>query len=295
MSPESMEPGELCQHGKLPGICEECLKTEEGQEKKAEISEQAKDIGSQIAKKLEKKTGIKPYDVLMVLGAGYSEKKEEKEGADPEKYNPGWMLNYESKLRLNGAAQLYLEGRTRLVCVTGGKAMSEKWKDYPSLAELGKTYLIEKFGIPEKDIIFEDQSDATHGNLAHGLREMYENNIPVGSFAMISSNYHLNRARKMAEESGIEADLLPAESQLLRKSSHYGKFVANWLEYAQSKGLESNEIAKLKDKEYWEDRAGVFKTSLDKPVPEVDVSKSVADTAKRLSEAGAKEVQTDAF
>lgn len=104
--------------------------------------------------------------MVMVLGAGYREDKEN--------------LNIESRMRLNAAAQLYLEGRVRMLCLTGGSAMSEKWKHLPALSSLGKKYLVKKFGIPEGDIILEDESDATHGNLAHGLRVMYQDNLPVG-------------------------------------------------------------------------------------------------------------------
>lgn len=284
---KSFRETELCLHGKLPGICKECLQTE-GLSSSAEIRERAKKIGSERAKELWQaleSEGKDPkdfiYDVVMVLGAGYREDKEN--------------LNIESRMRLNAAAQLYLEGRVRILCLTGGPAISEKWKDLPPLSQLGKKYLIEKFAIPEKDIILEDQSDATHGNLAFGLREIYQKEIPVGKFAIISTNYHLNRARKMAEQSGIEARLLPAESLLLSRSNHYRRFVERWLEYAQNAGLEQNEVVKLTDEEYWEKRAALFKTPLDQEVPKVDISADVAATAKRLSEAGAEGTQTQAF
>lgn len=295
------EKAGLCPHGKLPGICAECLSTREGQDRKKEIEESARLIGSEIAKELERETGIKPFDVVMVLGAGFSKRRErKKENVDgqpmnPENYRPGWMLNAESRMRLNAAAQLYYEGRTRLICVTGGRAISEQWKDYPSLAELGKRYLIEKFHIPEKDIIMEDQSDATHGNLAHGLREIYKQNIPIGEFAILSSGYHLRRAAKMAEESGIRVSLIPAEEQLLRRSHHYERFIQNWLDIKRQQVLEDNETAKLKDEEYWRDRSAVFTTPLDEPVPGVDISRSVAETAKRLTGSGIEGIQTDSF
>jgi uncharacterized SAM-binding protein YcdF (DUF218 family) len=284
----------LCPHGKLPGICEECLKTGEGQERSQEVSEEAEKIGSAIAQKLEQETGIKPYDVVMVLGAGFREPSIHQEKPVSENQS-GYLLNAESRLRLNAAAQLYLEGRTRIICTTGGKALSEKWKEYPSLAELGKTYLIEKFKIPEKDIVMETKSDATHGNLAYGLREIYKDNIPVGKFAMLSSSYHLRRAEEMAKRSGIRAELIPAEAELLKQSPHYKKYIDNWMKEDVQKALEDNETAKLNDESYWEDRAAVFETPLDQSVPAVDVSKSVSETAKRLAESGVDGVQTDAF
>lgn len=155
--------------------------------------------------------------------------------------------------------------------------------------------MVEKFEIPAKDIIIEDQSDATHGNLAYGLREMYKEHVPVGKFAMLSSEYHLPRAKKMAEESGIRADLIPAEEELLESNPLYKKYMDNWLSRAKQQPLEDNEAAKLNDHEYWADRAAVFSTPLDQPAPPVDISKSVAETAKRLSEAGADGVQTSSF
>lgn len=280
----------LCPHGRLPGICKECLGTDTSVETQEEIREKAKKIGSSAAKELWnqlEEEGQDPkeyiYDMVMVLGAGFREGKPDK-------------LNIESRMRLNAAAQLYLEGRARMICVTGGPALSEKWKDYGSLADLGKTYLMEKFGIPEGDIILEDRSDATHGNLAYGLREMYQDDLPVGKFAIVSTNYHLNRAREMAKRSGIESDFLPAESLLMRRSKHYHKFVERWLEYAQKAGLEENEVAKLADPKYWDDRAAYFETPLDKEPEKFDVSQSVAETAARLAASGGAEgVQTDAF
>lgn len=285
----------LSPEGKLPGIDKKYLETDEGRAKKEEIDESAKNIGSEIARKLEKETGIKPYDVLMILGSGFQEAiKTERENASIME-GRGWLLNKEFRMRLIAGAQLYREGRTRMICLTGGPAISEKWKEYGALADLAKRYLVEKFKIPEKDIILENVSDATHGNLAHGLRKMYQENIPVGSIAILSTNYHLNRAREMANRSGIQADFLPAESQLLKRSPHYGRFVAHWLEYAQRAGLEENEIVKLKDEKYWQERAGVFTTPLNEPVPQVDISQSVAETAARLAKTGAEGVQTNAF
>lgn len=284
-SPEALG---LCPHGRLPGICKECLQTEEGQELSDEIRESSKEIGSARAKELWstlESEGKDPkeyiYDMAMVLGAGYREDKEN--------------LNIESRMRLNAAAQLYLEGRVRMLCLTGGPAMSEKWKHLPALSQLGKKYLVEKFEIPEKDIILEDESDATHGNLAYGLRVIHQDNLPVGKFAIISTNYHLNRAREMAKRSGIKAELLPAESLLLERSKHYRKFVQQWLKYAQNAGMEENEVAKLTDQEYWNKRAALFETSLDQEVPDIDISADIASTAKRLAESGAEGTQTDTF
>lgn len=289
---------ELCPHGKLHGICQECLKTTEGQSRQEDISLQAKEIGSQTAQELWNELeneGLDPkeyiYDVVMVLGAGFKEAIE----GEPGEKNKGWMLNKESKIRLVAAAQLYLEGRTRVLCLTGGKGVSEQWKDHPSLADLGKKYLIEKFNIPEKDIIIENQSDASHGNLAYGLRELYKSNIPVTKFAMISSGYHLRRADRMANEMGIEASLIPAENELLNRSNHYGRFVREWKKYVDDHGMVGNEDAKLDDQEYWDKRRRLFTTPLDEDVPAVDISADVAATAKRLAESGAEGVQTDAF
>ncbi len=283
------EKSSLCAHGKLPGICRECLSTEAGRAKKSEIDSVSREIGSELARNMEAETGICPYDVVMVLGAGYKEKTG---GPDPERQ--GWMLNKEFRMRLIASAQLYLEGRVRVICLTGGSG-SGKWAEFAPLAQVAKQYLIERFKIPEKDIVLEDQSDATHGNLAYGLREVYHQNIPVGEFAIISTNYHLNRAREMAKMMGIKADFIPAEKKLLDRSPHYQKYVSNWLMHAQSRGLEENEVAKLRDEEYWRERAAVFEAPLDQEAPNIDISKSVAETAARLASAGSTEEQTAAF
>lgn len=128
--PTASETIGLCPHGKLPGICEECLKTAAGKEVQQEISQEASTIGSEMARNLEQETGIKPYDVVMVLGAGFREPISKKEVPAPENQS-GYLLNFESRIRLNAAAQLYLEGRTRMVCVTGGKPYLKSGKIIP--------------------------------------------------------------------------------------------------------------------------------------------------------------------
>ncbi len=289
--PEQISPGEigLCPHGRLPGICKECLATDEGKNQQTEIRELAKAIGSEKAKELWKSLedeGKDPkeyiYDMAMVLGAGFREANEH--------------LNKEFRMRLIAAAQMYIEGRVRVICLTGGMG-SEKWQHLGALSEVAKKYLVTKFGIPAEDIILENRSDATHGNLALGLREVYKEDIPVGKFAIISTNYHLNRAREMAKAMGIKTDLVPAESQLLHRSPHYRKFVENWLVKAQNAGMEENEVDKLQDEEYWAERRAVFETPLDQEPPHVDVSATIAKTATKLSQAGGetKGIQTDAF
>jgi len=313
----------LCPHGRLPGICTECLKTFEGQEKRDRISLEAQYGGSVLAQKLERETDIKPYDVLIVLGAGFKEpaslahlKKLDQSTANSEKR--GWLLNYESRFRLNAAAKLYFEGRARVLLLTGGRGVSEQWKNEPSLAELGKKYLIEKFHIPEEDILMETQSDATHGNLAHGLRELHQKGLPVSSVAIISSEYHVERARKMAELSGVETDVISAEGQLIAQDPHFQEFVeyarkrtelepedmtsvrnldinssthldhylSAWQRKAyDKKSMNVAEGMKMEDEKYWRERSLVFTTPLDQEVPPVDIMDIVKKNRETIERA----------
>ena len=227
----------LCSHGKLPGLCAECLKTEEGRNRQKEVAEKSRNIGSELAKNLERETGIKPYDVVIVLGAGFKEPSPltnlDRPPSDEGKR--GWLLNHESRLRLEAAARLYLEGRARILLLTGGKGISEQWANQPSLAELGKEYLIKAFDIPEEDIEMETQSDATHGNLAYGMRELHQKGLPISSAVVISSEYHVERARRMAEESGILVDVVCAEGQLVGENPHFESYLKNWQDKVYSK------------------------------------------------------------
>lgn len=216
----------LCVHGQLPEICSVCTKTELGAQTQKEIREEAKSVGSEIAQnlweKLETEGKVKPeemiYDMVMVLGAGYRDRKVDA-NRPIEQRKANFLLNEEFRMRLNAAAQLYLEGRTRMICTTGGKGITPPWDQYPSLGELGKRYLIEKFNIPEQNIIFEDQSDATHGNLAHGLCLMYRDNLPIGNFGIVSTNYHLNRAREMAKKKWNKISLPACRKSVTQEKS----------------------------------------------------------------------------
>lgn len=102
--------------------------------------------------------------------------------------------------RLEGAAR-YLEAnpRTKAV-VSGGQGAGEDISE----AECMRRYL-EGHGIAPERILVEDQSTSTKENLAFSKAAIQADGGDVKNVALVSSGYHLYRAKKMASLLGMQA------------------------------------------------------------------------------------------
>lgn len=123
-----------------------------------------------------------PY--LIVLGAGVN-------GTEPS-------LSLLNRLE---AAKEYLEKYPQAVAVvSGGQGPGEDISE----AECMKRWLYSK-GIPEERIIMEDKSFSTEENIANSLAKIDEHGGNADSpVAIVSSEYHLYRAKYIAREKGAE-------------------------------------------------------------------------------------------
>lgn len=119
-----------------------------------------------------------PY--LIVLGAGVD----------------GTVPSVSLSNRLSAALD-YLETYPEtIVVVSGGQGVGEEISE----AECMRTWLI-KNGISAQRILKEDKSSSTEENIANSLEIISENGGDItGKIAIVSSEYHLYRAKYMARE-----------------------------------------------------------------------------------------------
>ena len=119
----------------------------------------------------------------------------------------GYIPSPSLALRLDTAIE-YLRASPRTIAiVSGGQGKGESMSE----AEAMKSYLEDR-GISAERIVIEDKSTNTKENLElsfekagmHGASE-------ESSFLIISSKYHLYRAKLLARRIGFEADVLPSE------------------------------------------------------------------------------------
>ncbi|MFC7064079.1 YdcF family protein [Halobacillus seohaensis] len=127
--------------------------------------------------------------------------------------------------RLKQGIELYKNGQVDQLIVTGGSGDGSK----SSEGEVGKKYAVQK-GIPEKDIIVEDQSLATYENLAN--TESLVKGRSIESFLLVSDAFHLKRAVSIAEE--LKMDVKAVATQYSAYQSMETKlpfFLQEWAYY----------------------------------------------------------------
>lgn len=126
-------------------------------------------------------------------------------------------LSISLKRRVEAAGE-YLRANPQAVCIaTGGQGDNEPYAE--SLAE--KRALME-MGIGEERILTEDKSRNTRQNMEQAARVAEENGLPL-SFAVVTQDFHLYRAMKLAESTGLQAYALPARTDPMMFPSYYGR------------------------------------------------------------------------
>ena len=135
---------------------------------------------------------------LIVLGAGVN----------------GTVPSLSLRERLD-AAYTYLQEHPNAKCVvSGGQGSGEDITE----AECMYRYLVEK-GIDPQRIIQEDQATSTHENLTYSMDLIgWEYASSVG---IVSSEYHLFRARLMARKLGLDPIMIPAKTTRLSLRTNY--------------------------------------------------------------------------
>ncbi len=132
------------------------------------------------------------FDFIIVLGAGL---------INGERVTP--LL----AARCNKAIKIYKRSFSacKIIC-SGGQGPDEKISE----AQAMKNYLLEQ-GIPEDDILLEDQSKTTKENLINS-KEILSHKKGRKQIAVVTSNFHVLRAVIYAREINLECDGIGART-----------------------------------------------------------------------------------
>jgi len=180
----------------------------------------AREFTNQESDESSEKEKIVPFDAIIVLGCGPVKKPLYEQKPEKFKKSTGWQMNMEAKMRTIAAGEAYLEGLTRKLILTGGKTGGP---DLPSEAEVMRNMLVKKIKVPQQDILIEDRSTNTIENFANVMNIIDQAPQEYQSTAVLSNQYHVNRAKILAKSFSGETQGQAAEPILDRRSEKYRK------------------------------------------------------------------------
>ena len=108
--------------------------------------------------------------------------------------------------RTERAAEHLMDNPAAVAVVSGGQGEGESISE----AECMRRYLVNKSGVAEGRILLEDRSTSTLENLTFSRAAIEAAGGDPGRVAVVSSSYHLYRAKRMAAALGMEAEGLPS-------------------------------------------------------------------------------------
>lgn len=151
------------------------------------------------------------YDYVLVLGAGLL----------------GDRISLTLKYRLDVAYE-YLQAHPETMAVlSGGQGPGENMTE--ALAMEG--YLVAK-GIEPSRLIQEDQSTSTRENIAYTYEIFQERGEEAPAVLVVSSRFHLLRAKRIAKEAGHQVDAIGAKTlQYLIPNYYFREMFAVIVEY----------------------------------------------------------------
>lgn len=141
----------------------------------------------------------KTYDVGILLSGGLITM------STPRQDHPA-MGNHGD--RLLQTYLLYKYGKIRKILITGtsGEMLMTR--------KLGETRqaaaLLASWGVPAKDILFEEKARNTHENAVYSGR-ILNKMFPSGKYLLITSAFHMRRSAGCFEKMGIKTDPFPAD------------------------------------------------------------------------------------
>jgi uncharacterized SAM-binding protein YcdF (DUF218 family) len=104
--------------------------------------------------------------------------------------------------RLQHAVDLYEEGLSDTIVVTGGQQAGDRFNE----AQAGEMWLLEQ-GIPEENVLLETDGRNSWESLAASARFLREDGIE--DVIIVSDPYHSKRLEEIADELGMEAYVSP--------------------------------------------------------------------------------------
>ncbi len=142
----------------------------------------------------------KEYNSIVVLGAGL---------------NGGRNVSRTLRFRLDKAIELYELNQVPIV-VSGGQGVDEQVSEAFAMKE----YLVAQ-GVPEEDIYLEDKSTSTEENFDFSkvvLDNIFEDDYEI---VFTSNDFHISRAEKFMEDSGLKGYGVGGESDISMIPSNY--------------------------------------------------------------------------
>ncbi|WP_175987501.1 YdcF family protein [Bacillus sp. Marseille-Q1617] len=118
--------------------------------------------------------------------------------------------------RLEAGKEFLLENKELPVVVSGGQGEGES---IPEAEAMGR-YLMAQ-GVSNDRIIYEDTSTTTYENLRNSREVLEEAGIMDPEVLIVTSDYHLMRAKMIAGELGIESQGLAGDSPFFVKVNYF--------------------------------------------------------------------------
>ena len=132
-------------------------------------------------------------------------------GCKVDRNGPSRML----RERLDAAYDYLQENTNAIVIVTGGQGSDEPEPEGTAMQK----YLVNK-GIDAGRIYVEDRSESTRENLINAESIMQENRLSA-PVLIVTNEFHVLRARMIANSLSIEASTLPAPTDLFFFGAYY--------------------------------------------------------------------------
>ena len=111
--------------------------------------------------------------------------------------------------RITHALQLYRMGKIKKILITGGQGLNPT--NPQSEAELLQRFLL-MTGVPEPDVLVEDQSKNTAQNASFTKAFLERNHISTDQeFLLITSAFHMKRAEQCFDKVGLKTESFPAD------------------------------------------------------------------------------------
>ncbi|OEJ99988.1 YdcF family protein [Roseivirga misakiensis] len=117
--------------------------------------------------------------------------------------------------RITHALQLYNDGKIKHIVVSGGLGFQQISN---SFAANRLASFLKMAGVPEKDITVEPNAANTYENAVE-TAEILERDFPNQKYLLITSSFHMKRAKLCLEKQGVTFDIFPAGFHTMRPTT----------------------------------------------------------------------------
>ena len=147
-------------------------------------------------------------------------------GSQVKRSGPSAMTRY----RLDAAKEVLDKYPDMVVVLSGGQGADEPWSEAQGMCD----YLLDK-GLEKDRIYLEDKSTNTRENLSFSQKVIEDNGLNE-HIAIVSNDFHIYRAGRIANRLGIENSLVPAKSIFALLPAFYIRelyaILADWFIYS---------------------------------------------------------------